>query len=346
MSTIAASWKSANKSWIPVAVLGGVMLLAAALATPVLHQSQPGSSPAIADRTNPPAASARDEAARSEGFAAGDASPVSLLSRFVPAERKSAPAAASPARSPASTDRKLVRTAALELTVKSPAAAAEQIRTLAESIGGYLESAAIGGTREAPVASITIRVPATHFEDAKASIRILAARVDSEKTDAQDVTRQYVDMEARLRNLRAEEGQYLTIMKSAYKVEDLLSVSQKVSEVRGAIEQQQVEFQTLSKQVETVAITVSLHAIVDAQVLGLNWRPLYQLKVALRDGLDALADYATTMAAILFYVPVILAWTLTMLFAGVLGWRIVRRAGRRFVAAQAVTVRENSTGSF
>jgi len=223
-----------------------------------------------------------------------------------------------------------VRTGALELTVKSPADAAEQIRRMAESMGGYLETTQIGGTKEAPTADITIRVPATHFEDAKAQIRQLAARVESEKTDAQDVTRQYVDMEARLRNLRAEEAQYLMIMKSAYKVGDLVQVTQKLSEVRGEIEQQQAEFQTLSKQIETVAITISLRTLADTQVFGLNWRPLYQLKLALRNGLDALADYATTMAAILFYVPVILAWSLTILFAAVIGWRALRWTGRRF----------------
>ena len=233
-------------------------------------------------------------------------------------------------RSRAPPDRKIVRTGALELTVKSPADAAEQIRLMAESMGGYLETAQIGGTKEAPTADITIRIPAAHFEDAKAGIRKLAARVESEKTDAQDVTRQYVDMEARLRNLRAEEAQYLTIMKSAYKVDDLLQVSEKLSEVRGQIEQQQAEFQTLSKQVETVAITISLRALADAQVFGLNWRPLYQLKVAARDGLDAIADYAATMAAILFYVPVVLAWSLTILFAVVVSWRVVRWTGRRF----------------
>jgi hypothetical protein len=201
---------------------------------------------------------------------------------------------------------------------------------MAESMGGYLETTQIGGTKEAPTADITIRVPATHFEEAKAQIRKLAARVEREKTDALDVTRQYVDMEARLRNLRAEEAQYLTIMKSAYKVDDLLEVTQKLSEVRGQIEQQQAEFQTLSKQVETVAITISLRTLADTQVFGLNWRPLYQLKLALRNGLDALADYATTMAAILFYVPVILAWSLSILFAVVIGWRALRWTGRRF----------------
>src|SRR5438132_785256 len=55
-----------------------------------------------------------------------------------------------------------------------------------------------------------------------------------------------------------------------------------------------------------------------------------KLKFALRNGLDALADYATTMAAILFYVPVILAWSITILFAGVVAWRALRWTGRRF----------------
>jgi cell division protein FtsL len=236
-----------------------------------------------------------------------------------------------------STDRKIVRTGALELTVKSPADAAEQIRRMAESMGGYLETTQIGGTKEVPTADVTIRVPATRFEDAKAQIRKLATRVESERTDARDVTRQYVDLEARLRNLRAEEAQYLTIMKSAYKVSDLLEVEQKLSEVRGQIEQQQAEFQTLSKQVETVAIAISLRTLADTQVFGLNWRSLYQLKLALRNGLDALADYATTMAAILFYVPVILAWTVTILFGSIIGWRALRWTGRRFFDWPAAT---------
>jgi cell division protein FtsL len=233
---------------------------------------------------------------------------------------------------PATIDRKLVRTGSLELTVKCPADAAEQIRLMAEGMGGYLETAQIGGTKDAPTADITIRVPAARFGDATLGIRKLAARVESEKTEAQDVTRQYVDLEARLHNLRAEEAQYLVIMKSAYKVDDLLEVSEKLGEVRGQIEQQQAEFQTLSKQVETVAITISLRALADAQVFGLNWRPLYQLKLAARDGLDAIADYAATMTAVLFYVPVILAWSLTILFAVVVAWRLFRWTSRRFFA--------------
>src|SRR4029077_20566594 len=102
--------------------------------------------------------------------------------------------------SPADPKPKIVRTSSMELTVTSPAEAAEKVRAFAESLGGYVESAQISSSEGTPTATLTIRVPAAHFEDAKANLRSIAAHVDSEKTDAQDVTKQYVDTEARIRN--------------------------------------------------------------------------------------------------------------------------------------------------
>ena len=294
MPAITESLKRGNRPWVAIVLLSGVLLLAASLSKPAYRQAASPIRPSSIPQTDHLYASNR-----LQNMTLPDAAPVSLSTAGATAKLKSAARAGEE-----SADRKIVRTGALELTVKSPADAAEQNRRMAESMGGYLETAQITGTRETPTADITIRVPAAHFEDAKAQIRKLAVRVESEKTDARDMTRQYVDMEARLRNLRAEEVQYLTIMKSAYKISDLLEVEQKLSEVRGQIEQQQAELQTLSKQVETVAI----------------------ISISLR----TLADYATTMAAILFYVPVILAWSVTILFASVIAWRALRWTGRRF----------------
>ena len=85
----------------------------------------------------------------------------------------------------------------------------------------------------------------------------------AESIDAQDVTKQYVDQQARLRNLRAQEQQYLGILRKAATVKDTLEVSDKLNEVRGAIEERQAEFEALSKQVETVAINITLRADAD-----------------------------------------------------------------------------------
>jgi hypothetical protein len=223
-----------------------------------------------------------------------------------------------------SADRKLVRTDSLDLVVKHPADCAEQIRALAEQLGGYLETSQVRGDQDASSASVTIRVPATRFEEARAEIRKLGLRVEDERVDAQDVTKQYVDQDARLRNLRAEEAQYLGILKRASTVSDTLEVSEKLNEVRGQIEQQQAEFDTLSKQIETVAITVTLRAEVDAQVFGLQWRPLYRPKIAAREGLEGFGDYLAAVTALVFYLPTILLWLATILIGSALGWRILR----------------------
>jgi hypothetical protein len=227
-------------------------------------------------------------------------------------------------------DRKIVRTSSLELVVAKPAEAAEKIRALAERVGGFLVSSEIRGDQDISGGSLTIRVPAARFEDARSEIRKLGLRVESERIEAQDVTRQYVDQGANLRNLRAEEGQYLGILKQAKTVKDTLEVSEQLSAVRGQVEQQQAEFDALSKQIETVAITVSLRAEAEARVFGLNWRPLYQMKLALRDGLDGVATYLSTMIAIVFFLPTIILWLVTVVIVCAVGWKTLRWVGRRF----------------
>ena len=107
-------------------------------------------------------------------------------------------------------------------------------------------------------------------------------------------------------------------------------MSEKLSEVRGEIEQQQGEFQALSKQIEMVTITIALRAEADTRVFGLNWRPLYQVKVAARNGLEGLAEFGAAMIAVVFYVPVILAWSAAILLAVFVGWRLLRLVGKVF----------------
>lgn len=227
-------------------------------------------------------------------------------------------------------DRKLIRTASLGLIVKSPAESAEKVIQLTQSAGGFLVNSQVNGGADATSASLAIRVPAEKFEQVRQQIRKLGLRVEGESVEAQDVTKQYVDQEARLRNLRAEEQQYLGILRKATTVKDTLEVSDKLNEVRGAIEERQAEFEALSKQVDTVAINIMLRAEADAQVFGLHWRPLYQLKIAAREGLDGLGDYAASMTTFAFYVPAILLWLFTILAGAAIAWRLLRWAARLF----------------
>jgi len=84
---------------------------------------------------------------------------------------------------------------------------------------------------------ISIRVPDGKFEQALAELRDLSVRVESESTDSQDVTEEYVDLQSRLKNAQATENQYLALLQKAENVEDILRIYERLSQVRSEIEQ-------------------------------------------------------------------------------------------------------------
>jgi len=73
-----------------------------------------------------------------------------------------------------------------------------------------------------------------------------------------------------------------------------------------------------------------LRAEADAQILGVHWRPLYQLKLAAREGLEGLGDYVANMTTAIFRLPSFLLWLATLTFTAVVGWRTLRWVWRKF----------------
>jgi Domain of unknown function (DUF4349) len=321
MTTLAESLGEIKKPWHWAAAGAGILLIWAAIALPSLHRN-------TADRVS-------QTAVQPQAATFYDAAPTKAMPAAARAESEVAEGPVNYADSVAA-GRKIIRTSSLSMVVQRPSEVAREIAALAEGLGGYVETAN-GGDQNATSGTLTIRVPATRFEQARVGIRKLGLSVENERVDAQDVTRQYVDQDASIGNLRAEEAQYLTILRRATTVKDMMVVSEKLSEVRGQIERQEAEFNALSRQIETVAIAISLRTESEAQVFGLNWRPGYQLKLALHDGLESVATYATAMTTVLFYLPVALLWVGTILIFVMAGWRMWQWVDRRWFGSKAIT---------
>ena len=128
----------------------------------------------------------------------------------------------------------IIRTVDMQLTVSDVAAAVDQVAALAGRSGGWVvssdRSARHGGY-------ISIRVPAGSLDSAIVRLRELALEVESEISTSQDVTDEYVDIQSRLKGLRATEDRLLEIMQQADKVEDALNVQLELSNLQTRIEQ-------------------------------------------------------------------------------------------------------------
>ncbi len=91
-----------------------------------------------------------------------------------------------------------------------------------------------------PYATITYRIPADRWEDALDLLRGLnglTSKVVGEQTQAVEVTGQVIDLEARIRNLRASETALQEIASTATRITDVLEVQNQLTNVRGQIEQ-------------------------------------------------------------------------------------------------------------
>lgn len=234
------------------------------------------------------------------------------------------------------TQRKVIRNGSLELLIKKAEETAENIKVLAERLEGFVQYSQIYEvTTEIKSGTVTIRVPANKFNEAVSEIKKLAVKVESESVNASDVTEQFVDLEARLKNLRAEEEQYLQILKRAVTVEDTLKVTQYLSSVRSQIEQIQGQLQYLSRQVDMSSITVSLTEEADVEVFGIRWRPLFVIKQSFRNMLTNLTKYADAMIGFIFNIPVLLFWLGTYGVGALLVFRVGLWIRNKFLIPKA-----------
>ncbi len=130
----------------------------------------------------------------------------------------------------------IIKTADMSIVVKDVQAAGDSATSLAKSVGGFVTDSSISDEDGASEGKVTLRVPVDAFERVIEQLGKLG-NVESKNVSGQDVTGEVVDLESRLRNLRAEERQYLEIMNKANKVPDVVTVSQELYRVRGEIEE-------------------------------------------------------------------------------------------------------------
>lgn len=204
-------------------------------------------------------------------------------------------------------DRKIIYNVDIHLIVKDTDQAFGEIERLASEMGGFVSESNVWREDTFRRGTITVRVPAGQLEDALAQFRALALDVESETVDSQDVTEEYVDLGARLRNEQRTETELLELLASRSetgKTEDILEVHRELSNVRAQIEQISGRMRYLENlsAMATVRITVTPDALLQPiDVAG--WRPQGTARDAVRMLLRTMQFFAD--AAIVFFLYIV-----------------------------------------
>jgi Domain of unknown function (DUF4349) len=161
------------------------------------------------------------------------------------------------APAPAALPRKIIYNAQVELLVESVSSTADALGRLVKESGGYVsDTDIVTYTQLRRQATWKVRVPVDHFDAFLAAVTRLG-ELQKNHLDSQDVTQEYVDLEARIANKQEEEKRLLKhLTDSTGKLEDILAVERELSRVRGEIEQMQGRLRFLANVTSLSTVTV------------------------------------------------------------------------------------------
>lgn len=230
----------------------------------------------------------------------------------------------------------VIRTASISVRVKAIPEALTAARRIAGDMGGTVESMSYDakepdvsqrttqaeGVSVPGEASIVLRIPSAKLDLATDRAGKLGA-VLSQTAGEQDVTQQAVDLDARLKNLRAEEARLRSFLARANKIADMLAIENELTRVRGEIESLQAQRDYLKAHVAMATLTIQLSEPVPiVSPTGTDWG----IAAAVTRGVRAAASIiGITLTLIVALTPV--ALVVALVFA--VRWLVTRRRTRR-----------------
>ena len=172
-------------------------------------------------------------------------------------------------------DRNLILTAKIDMRSKDPWATADRAQAIANGLGGDVLNLSQSGSADTRSASLTIRVPSSRFGDALQQLKSLDGEVQTSGVSAQDVTDQFVDLQARLTAKQAEEQRYIAILNRANTIDEILKVDASLGNVRTQIEQLTAQINSIKNRTEfsTISMSISTLSALPGDTTSKAWDP-------------------------------------------------------------------------
>ncbi len=200
-------------------------------------------------------------------------------------------------------DRKIVQTASMRLDVKEVGVSFEEVGRIATAAGGFVASSSFSNLSDSQVASVTVRVPSTSYQDVLSDFRALGVKVVAEDSKSSDVTAEYTDLGSRLRNLEATDTQLLALLGRATTITEILQVQDRLNGVRSEVEQVKGRMAMLDKLTDLATITVHLQPVAVGSSDGDGSRLGNEISAAWDNSMEFLTDVAAGIIHV-----VVFAW--------------------------------------
>lgn len=223
---------------------------------------------------------------------------------------------------------KVIKTGTVDLNVRTGELddTMSRLTDLAVGFGGFVASSSTNAqtTGEAPFGDVTLRVPVGSFEELLAQVQSPGfGTVTSVTTSGQDVTAQYVDLQARIQSLDDARTQFEQIMARAQTIGDLLTVEDQISNLETQIEQLQGQLQVMDNQ--TTYSTLTVHVTERGKAAAATKAPPSGVSKAWTHARHSFVDGVESVVAASGGLAVFLLFAGLIVVGGRFGWLFLRR---------------------
>jgi len=235
-------------------------------------------------------------------------------------------------------ERKIIRNAEITMEVPSTTDTQHKVTSIAEANGGFVVTSEAKQRENVDPAQRTldiklvVRVPSTQFGVTFDEIKKLASNMPQENVSGQDVTEEFIDLEARIKTQKALELQFLEIMRQANKVADALEVQRQIADVRTDIEKLEGRKRFLENRASLSTITVNIQTpkpAIAVTVPGFG----QNLRDAISDSVGIASELVLFFTRfVILMIPILI---FVVLPSGLIARYLVRRA-KRVRLAQAL----------
>lgn len=165
---------------------------------------------------------------------------------------------------PSPSNRKIIREATIRFQVKDLTASSNKVEALAVKYGANITNSQNYNQEESIEASYTIKVAPEKLNALLTAIQAESIFLDNKTVSAEDVTLQYVDVEARIKTKQAVKQKYLELLTKTTKVQEILAIEVELQKVQEELESVQAQMKALQQQTNYSSINLTMYQLVPA----------------------------------------------------------------------------------
>ena len=217
------------------------------------------------------------------------------------------------------TQSKIQVNGSLSLEVTNLDSAILNVKNIIAANSGMITSSN-SGYSDQPYVNINILIPSSEFDGVLEDIKQISSIVNNENIYTNDVTEEYIDIESRLNVMLETEKRFLSLLKTANKIEEIVQVEKELMRIRGEIDSLTGRIKYLTTTTENSQL--NLYMIEEMPISGSDdWNIGNSFDDSLRTFISFLKNTADFLIGILVFTPILIILGLI----GFLGYKFINK---------------------